>query len=348
MRAITLKSTVAILFAVTFLVGSFFINSMKVNAAGGAQSFPLGNASSYTLTSYTNSAGGTTTVARVGCDPQSGDKYDINTGKLCSYVASTKVACAIGSGDKYDIYTGRLCSYMVSDIRIGCAPNSNDIFDINTGSRCIGSKYIASSTPASNGSTTNTNNSGISANVLPAPTGTGSTVTNSVLSPDGQLVAKQTTGNTTSNLTASGAKTNSLTGPLSIRTIMLLILIILGVGYAIYSFMRNDEPSSIPPYTLTKDKKLEPTKPVTQPQAKITTNTPPAVNTQPQPKPQSQPANVPPQPKPQEQHVNTPSQSNKIPDSPLLTHTQPSTPSNPQMPLNMPSSSNSQGGQIKK
>ena len=335
MRTITLKSTVAILFAVTFLVGSFFINSMKVNAAGSAQTFPLGNASSFTMTSYTNSAGGTTTVARVGCDPQSGDKFDINTGKLCAYVASTKTACAIGSGAKYDTNTGRLCSYAAPDVRIGCAVYSNDIYDINTGNRCIGSKYIASSTSSSTGSTSNTNNSGISANVIPTPTGTGTT-TGSVLSPDGQLVATQTTGNNASDsLAASGAKTNTLTGPLSLRTIMLLILIILGVGYAIYSFMRKDEPSSIPQYAMIKDKKAEAVKPVTQPQAKTTPNTPQAVNAQPQPKPQEKPINMPPaQPKPQE-HAYTPSSQSKIPNMAPLTHTEEST-TTQQMPLNIP------------
>src|ERR1035437_3903021 len=111
MRTLNLKFIGAILFAVTFLVGGFFVHTSKVDAAYTIQTF---NYSLSSITSYANSDGGTSTVMRVGCLPGSGDIYDINGGELCSYITSiAKVGCVPGSGDKNDVHTGAICLYGV-------------------------------------------------------------------------------------------------------------------------------------------------------------------------------------------------------------------------------------------
>jgi hypothetical protein len=306
------------LFAITFLVGSFFIGALKANAE--SLTFQIANASSFTMTIYANSVGGVTTVARVGCDPQTGDKYDINTGKICSYATSSmRIACATDSGDKYDINTGKLCAPLASNVRIGCAVGSIDKYDINIGKLCINPATVSAS---SNGTIsvvpTYRSSSGVTAQVLPdlINPGTGGPVgANPILSNGGLLATQKmetsTTDGTSNDLSAStnNEKTNILTGPLTTRTILLLIILILGVGYGIYNFTRK-EGYDVPEYVEMKEKKAEAVKPLTEPQIKtpVTPQTP----------------------------------QSKIPDTAPLTHTEPV--STGQMPLNTPN----QGHPIKK
>lgn len=345
-RTLNLKFICAILFAVTFLVGSFFISALKANAE--STTFQIANASSFTMTSYANSVGGVTTVARVGCDPQTGDKYDINTGMICSYATtSTIIACATGSGDKYDINTGKFCAPLASNVRIGCAAGSIDKYDINIGKLCINPAAVSAS---SNGTISVApiykSSDGVTAQVLPdLNLGTGGTVEANPILSNGGLLATQntetgTTNGTSNDLSASTNtdKANPLTGPLTTRTILLLALLILGIGYGIYSFTRK-QGYDVPEYVEMKEKKAEAVKPVIQPQAKapVTPQTPQ------QPQSQPRPAYVPPEPKHQEPLANTPPQS-KIPDTAPLTHTEPV--ATEQMPLNMPNNPNPQGPTI--
>lgn len=308
-----LKIIGTILFAITFLIGGFFINTTKASAE---QSFQLGKASSYTMSSYTNSAGGVTTVARVGCDPQTGDKYDINTSKLCSYATSDmRVGCIALSGDKYDINTGKLCAPLVSNVRTGCPLNGIEIYDINTGNRCLIVKNTVNSTP------------NVSVNSTDNTSGTTTKTTVSPILSEGELVAGiPVTEETTDNgLTASGGKTNSLFAwPMSFPAILLLIIIILIIGYVIYNFIKTNkrEPYSTATYGGGKDKKAEVIKPIiTSPQART-------------PNPQVPPLGATPQSKIPDTPL-TPSQVNTPNPHTPLTHSQVNTP-NPQIPLNIP------------
>lgn len=351
-RTLNLKFICAILFAVTFLVGSFFISVLKANAE--STTFQIANASSFTMTSYANSVGGVTTVAKVGCDPQTGDKYDINTGMICSYATtSTRIACTTGSGDKYDINTGKFCAPLASNIRTGCAAGSIDKYDINNGKLCINPATASDTVVFSANGTisvapTYRSSGGITAQVLPDLNGgTGGTVgADPILSQGGLLATQQTetdtTNGTSNDLSASTSdnKANPLTGPLTTRTILLLAILILGVGYGIYRFTRK-QGYDIPEYVERKEKKVEAVKPVMEPQAKAPV-TPQAPQ---QPQSQPRPAYVPPEPKHQETSVNTAPQS-KIPDTAPLTHTEPV--ATEQMPLNMPNNPNPQGPTITK
>lgn len=351
-RTLNLKFICAILFAVTFIVGSFFISALKANAE--SLTFQIANASSFTMTIYANSVGGVTTVARVGCDPQTGDKYDINTGKICSYTTtSTRIACATGSGDKYDINTGKFCAPLASNVRIGCAAGSIDKYDINIGKLCINPAVVSGTVVFSANGTTSVaptykSSDGVTAQVLPdLNIGTGGTVEANPILSNGGLLATQNTETSTTNGTNNDQsastnvdKANPLTGPLTTRTILLLVILILGIGYGIYSFTRKER-YDVPEYVEMKEKKAEAVKPVFQPQAKapVTPQTPQ------QPQPQPQPANVPSEPKYQEPRVNTAPQS-KIPDTAPLTHTERVV--TEQMPLNMPNNPNPQGPTITK
>lgn len=313
-----LKIIGTILFAITFLVGGFFINTTKASAE---QSFQLGKASSYTMSSYTNNAGGVTTVARVGCDPQTGDKYDINTGKICSYATtSTTIVCATGSGDKYDINTGKLCAPLVSNVRIGCAAGSIDKYDINTGNHCTNNtpivinKSIPTETVVKTiPNITATNKTAVTNKDLELATvPNNSTEILPTTDTANQLSGRETLGN---SLTTSVKNVGSIiTSPRSIWIILLIILILLGGGYAIYSLTKNN-------------KKIEVKKIITEPiiQHNPITPAPGAINPQYKaPNPQVPPLNTTPQ--------------NKIPDTPL-THSQVNTP-NPQIPLNIPPNPN--------
>ena len=313
MRTLNLKFIGAILFAVIFLVGGFFIHTLKVDAANAIQTFHYSLSS---ITSYDNSDGGISTIMRVGCLPGSGDVYDINRGELCSYITSiTKVGCILGSGDKYDVNTGAICLYGVSNTRIGCAVDSFDKYDINNGKLCTNKTkpIIISSTPK------------ISVNSSPVVEGPGeATATVSpVLSGDGKLIGAPTREENpnNNNLLAEGGGTRSIfTWPMSIPTILLAIIILLVVGFGIYSFTKTNkrEPYSAATYGGKKEKKAEAIKPIV----------------------------VPPEPKPQEHPLNTPLQS-KIPDTPL-THSQANTPPSSQMPLNIPNNPNPQGQPLQK
>ena len=136
MRTLNLKFFGMILFAIALLVGGFFLSTPSAGAVDKVQSF----SAVYTLSPFTsqpNTDGGITTVINVGCSPLSGDKYDINTGKLCTGTPpKILIGCAPRSIDLYDINTGEKCKNKTTPVIIGCASGSGHIFDITTGKRC--------------------------------------------------------------------------------------------------------------------------------------------------------------------------------------------------------------------
>lgn len=315
MRAQNLKFICAILFAMVFLVGGLFINLTKVNAEEVSQSFPY---SLSAVQSYPNNVGGVTTVVHIGCVPGSGDKYDINTGKLCPYsVVGARIACAKGSGDIYDINTGKRCVYLASNVMIGCASNSSDLYDINTGKRCIKNSAIQNSNIVAK----NTGESErTTLNVTPILT-EGELIKDSILDEDIE-----------NNLTASGGRINSLFAwPLSTRGIALIVVLILGIGYGVYSFFKKDS-SVMPIYEMKKNKKEEVKPIVTTPETKPTSQpTPINTNVQPVKKPEQPVAPV----------VNTVTENKPQDSTPLVN--QESKNASPQMNLNMSSGQNREG-----
>lgn len=341
MRTINLKFIVSVLFAFVFILGGFFVSTMKAHAE---ESF---SPSFSKIESYANVDGGTSTIMRIGCEPGSGDIYDINSGKLCKYITSlAKKGCVLGSGDKYDVNTGAICLYGVPNVRVGCAAFSVDKYDVNTGKLCTNKTKIFTYTPITPVSPVGQVN-GVSTEVLPpgGPQGVNTTTTNPTITQNELTTTPSLDKNIDNTLTEKGEKFGSIFagGPLSLRAILLLIIIILGIGYGIYSFLRKD-PEDRPAYVMSKEKKAV-VKPV------ITATPTTGTQTKQAKTPQEQPVGTQTPSKSQYTPVNTaPAMAipvqNKIPDAPL-SHTQPA-PENPQMPLNMPSSSSQQGQQINK
>lgn len=243
MRTFNLKIISAILFVTTFLVGGFFLNTSKTEAATRVESFGV----SYLLSpiiNTTNADGSLTTRILVGCAPTSGDLFDINRGIPCNNMKTVLIGCRAGSGDVFDINTGIRCGDYIKPVLVGCGINGGDAYDINTGNKCTNKAVIATSISKPNILAKITP---ISSNITPKLTTntTKTTVTDKVLgiSPleenTNDLSGRETIKNT---LTASVQKAGSiLTGPMSVSIILLILLIILGGGYGVYSFKNKDK-----------------------------------------------------------------------------------------------------------
>lgn len=316
MRALNLKFICATLFALVFLIGGFFINTTKVSAENLIEPFPY---SLSAVQSYPNNIGGVTTVVNIGCVPNSGDKYDVNTGTLCPYATpGAKLGCAFKSGDKYDINTGKRCLYLTSNIFIGCASNSKDLYDINTGKPCLVVTKTSTNPPSI---TVNTVTEKITQKIIETKKDVNSILKDEAPSLETPILSDENVDS--NNLLASGIKARPLfSRPWSARTIVLVIFLILGLGYGIYSVLRKNKPLNNLAYGKgkmgEKDKKAEAVvKPII---------------------PQQQPQ------KPLEQPINTNAQS-KIPNTPMT----PPQNTNPtgQMPLNISNNQNNPNPQGK-
>lgn len=336
-----------LLFATIFLVSGFFINTTKVDAADTTPILVGCKALSGDIFDITTGKRCTNdTSPTIGCKALSGDLFDITTGKRCAN--DTRIGCKALSGDIFDITTGKRCTNdtrpaivgcaalsghlfdittgkrCTNDTRIGCKALSGDIFDITTGKRCMNDTrpVIAYSLPKSSTNPIKKVNE-TPTQVVQGPEEAKPIIVSPVLS-ESELVKTPIEESTDSNLTASGEKASSiLSRPMSVRTILLIIIIILAIGYGIYSLTKKD-PTVVPTYGYggQKDKNKEVIKPIiTSSQAKT-------------PNPQVSPFNTPPQPKPQ-----TPPLSNPQVNTPT-------TNPNPQKPLNiLNNSNNSQGGE---
>jgi len=294
MRTLNLKFIGTILFVITFLIGGFFVKTTNAEVVDTARSFNV----SYSLspvTSFPNNDGGLTTTVLIGCVPQSGDIYDINTGKPCVYITKTVlIGCAVGSGDLYDINTGKRCTNETIPVRIACAVGSGDLFDINTGKHCINdtsiviNKNISAKTVAK----TIPNITTTTKTVVTEKASELVTIPNDLIETlptedtKKQLSGRKMIGN---SLDASVKKVGSIfTGPMSIWIILLIILILLGGGYGIYSFTK-------------KNKKVEVKKIITEPiiQHKPITPVTPAITSEPKTTNPQIPLNIPNNPNPQ-------------------------------------------------
>ena len=209
---------------------------------------------SYSLSSpvsNTNKDGSVSTVVLVGCAPLSGDLYDVNTGKPCNNNVKTVLAgCKAGSGDVFDVNTGIRCSDYIKPVLFGCALKSGDNYDINIGNRCKTTTLVTSpktsttakATPQST-TTTKTTVTSKALGISPIASNTISTIPtdDNQDGPSGREKLKDT-------LTASAAKVGAIVrGPMSIWIILLIILILLGGSYGIYSLLRKNSTTSTMP-----------------------------------------------------------------------------------------------------
>ncbi|MEI7689134.1 MAG: hypothetical protein WCI91_03020 [Candidatus Nomurabacteria bacterium] len=205
-----------------------------------------------------NNSDTTTSIVLIGCLPQSGDKYDMNTGKPCNYSnvkSEVLFGCTPRSGDKYDMNTGKPCIYDDKTIfLVACAPRTNDIYNIYSGIPCSknylprdknsGINSVNKVQELSTGSTNNKlskniNPSTISTEQVSNPSETASGI-------DQKLSGREILKNA---MAASVAKLGDITkGPMFGWLILLILVIIIGGSYGIYSFnffKKNDNEDEI-------------------------------------------------------------------------------------------------------
>ena len=190
-----------------------------------------------------NKDGVKTMVFLVGCLPQSGDKFDMNTGKPCTYNSNTTVVygCAPRSGDKFDMNTGAPCVYDNKAVfMIACIPSSNDIYNIYTGTPCtrktIYTEHDKGSTSVTKVLSLSSVKNKLSTNINPTTISTeqGGNPAETASGIDKKLSGREILKN---GLAASVAKLGNITkGPMSGWLILLILVIIVGGGYGIYSF----------------------------------------------------------------------------------------------------------------
>ncbi|MFA6392969.1 MAG: hypothetical protein WCW54_02710 [Candidatus Paceibacterota bacterium] len=231
----------AVLFTMFFLIGGLFMGTTKVEASSTVQSFGVYYSLS-PIISTTNSDSSVTTKILVGCAPLSGDLYDVNTGLPCTNNTKTVlVGCKAGSGDIFDINTGIRCADYIKPVLVGCGAKSGDLYDINVGKRCTNTS-IASNTSITTIAKTNKTNAVTNKAIEISPIASNLKETlpiqDNLNGPSG-LSGREKIKDT---LTASVAKVGSIfNGPISVWLILLVILIILGGGYGIYSLTMKDE-----------------------------------------------------------------------------------------------------------
>ncbi|HLP86265.1 MAG TPA: hypothetical protein VK153_00080 [Candidatus Paceibacterota bacterium] len=294
-------------------MGTFFINTLTANAQNKSESFTV----TYTVSSVVstpNSEGGTTTVVRVGCAPTSGDKYDINTGKPCSYppTVSVRIGCAPGSPDLYDINTGKACTNKTTPVLKGCLSGSGHLFDITTGKPCPVVINITSGTPVVKTVTTPKSTEVSVDNTTKEGPGKVEVVNGNKL--DGNDLSAMSLQEVTNNDSKGNERIKTIfSWPPTIQAILLAIIILLALAYGIYRFI-NREKNDVLEFAPKSDKsKNTPVNPiVSQPQ---------------QNQPKANPQASAPIQKPQEPIVNK-APENKIPNTPL------SQPQNNQNPSN--------------
>ncbi|MFA7000348.1 MAG: hypothetical protein WC241_04530 [Candidatus Paceibacterota bacterium] len=226
----------AILFTMFFLVGGLFVSTTKAEASSMVQSFGVYYSLSPVI-STTNSDGSLTTRILVGCAPLSGDLYDVNTGNPCNNVKTVLAGCKAESGDIFDINTGIRCADYIKPVLVGCGAKSGDLYDINVGKRCTNTSTSIVAISKTN-KTTAVANKAIEINPIV------SNLKETLPTQDNPDELSRLSGREKikDTLTASVAKVGSIfNGPISVWIILLVILIILGGGYGIYSLIKKDE-----------------------------------------------------------------------------------------------------------
>lgn len=248
-----------VLIVAVMLVGVLFSNSKVATASSSDTATTAVTYSSYkTIIYYENGVTSMTTV--IGCASNSGDKYDMNTGKRC--VNNTK------------------------PVVIGCAPNSGDVYNMNTGKRCTNDtakakvvNIIATATPTEKSIATNVPPSGVvvkATEISPIANETIETIPSENVSDEGKSGREVLAD----SLTASASKVSSIfKGHMSIWIILLIVAILLGGGYGIYSLMNKGNVKKIvnPVIPQAKTASAQPVAPINpgtpNPQASLLNNT---------------------------------------------------------------------------
>jgi len=275
LKKINFKFIGAVLFAVTFFVSGFFINTTEAIASSKSDKDDSSYSISYSMsevTGFLNDEGGITTIVKVGCAPGSGDIYDINTGNPCiQFNDSMRIGCAPGSNDLYDINTGSPCTNISTPAVVGCAPGSGDIYDITTGKLCLNNtKPVMIGCLAGSGDLyditngkpcTNTNET---LTAVTSATSVGSTklannTIKTVKAAKSDSLSIYSSGLEKEEPTFQDEKENVLTasagkiglilhGPMSIIIIILVVIIIIAGGFGIYEIIDKKK---------SKEKQLE-------------------------------------------------------------------------------------------
>jgi len=235
-------------FVLTFLFSSF---SANIGFAQAATDITPTSVSSYTSykTIYFYENGVSTLTVVVGCAADSGDLYDMNTGKPCPTNKPVLIGCAAGSGDLYDVNTGKRCTNNTAPIVASCS-SSSDIYDMNTGKPCannitasIKTKTLVAS-ENKEGVLVNESNK-LAINIASSAVSTEQELTKTegeeenILADENSLSGREKIGK---SLAASANKIGSIiSGPMSIWIILLIVAILLGGGYGIYNLLKKDE-----------------------------------------------------------------------------------------------------------
>ena len=240
-----------IVLVVTLLLGGFLVNTKTAFAA--TVTAPSPTIVSYTMSKVIisqNIDGTFNTAIIIGCAPRSGDLYDMNTGKRCTYNTTVAiVGCAVLSGDKYDANTGKLC---LNDTSIPSSIDKKDISITN-----INNEISIKTSPKLETAPIITPQiaqiTSILIKTLPVEKTKNIIVVDSITSDQNDVSGTDNTAVTLSgraqlgnSLTASVQRIGSiLQGPMSIWLILLIIIIILGGGYGIFNLISNKKNEEI-------------------------------------------------------------------------------------------------------
>ncbi|MFA5773308.1 MAG: bacterial Ig-like domain-containing protein [Candidatus Paceibacterota bacterium] len=122
---------------------------------------------------------------------------------------------------------------------VGCNPKSGDLYNVNTGERCANDTSFINPIPTTNVNVIN--KVSVKTTPKPKPTPKPKELVVEPIQSVNELIETSVEQETPeNNLTASVGRVSSLiTGPISIWTILLIIVILLSGGYGIYSLKKN-------------------------------------------------------------------------------------------------------------
>jgi hypothetical protein len=270
-RFFSLKFVSINLLAVVFIFGGLFLKTAKTEAVNQVRDVTI----SYSLSevvSVPNNVGGMTTTVLIGCAPGSKDVYDINTGKQCvKFIKTVLVGCAPISGDLYDINTGKKCENAPVTVLTGCKVLSGDTYDTSTGKLCLNDTKVKKvvSTNSTKVNIIAKGNVITTENITNKPNeklvAQGIEINPILNEPISQIDNTEDYNDDTSgrekmkgSLLASVGRVSSIfSGPMSFWIILLIIAILLGGGYGVYSFLKkDDEDTEVKPVVITATPKI--------------------------------------------------------------------------------------------
>ena len=243
-----IKFLSSISLGILFFVCGFIINTGTLLAATSESSQSPLITVSYSISEVTalQTDGSYTTRVIIGCAPGSGDLYDMNTGKKCTYNTTTIIiGCSPTSGDKYDVNTGKLCKNDTS-IAIYAPKIKAQVESMKATEPTITVSLVPGTIKLSTKSHTVAQATNKLQEIKPITQAPKETLTAANVV-DTTMTSSDNSDNTLSgrqklakSLTASAQKASSIFhGPMSIWLILLIIIIVLGGGYGIYSLVFN-------------------------------------------------------------------------------------------------------------